>query len=507
MRRTRRSRPNLSIESLERRELFAVDAYMVTVLSGLMKGETAGSPPTVVQPFTAVSTPVFAGSAAAAVREAVTGSVQLSTAQVAGTYAFPGSGRFTVDTAARIGVGDKSTSTWLIGLEDWTDNDFNDWYVVVGVTPLDIIPEGPGKDDECSPCTPGIDAATGSVNLRAAPGIGPALLRSSLPSDASPSVATSPFGTGWRVADRPTLEPVARAAGLPETFSIVFSQSDNRVWRAAGGGSFSRAAGLVTRDAFVQEGGQYRYRTASGTIFTFNGFDGGVPAAARGQLVSRTDFSGNQTVYGFNADGSTASVTSLLAGQATPVEIQDYVYLPGSDPNAGKVSRVDVRRGDGTIVRSVSYSYSDGTSSAGALGDLLSMTVRDAAGTLLDAQSYRYTTAATGQSLIEYSFDFDAVRRASAAGFDLTTATNAAVAPFATNFYAYDAQNRVIRHDVQGAGCSSCTGGIGTFTYAYATNPRPLVGSNLDWRTKFTETRPDGNRADRVFQRVYATDA
>lgn len=50
-----------------------------------------------------------------------------------------------------------------------------------------------------------------------------------------------------------------------------------------------------------------------------------------------------------------------------------------------------------------------------------------------------------------------------------------------------------IRHDVQGAGCSSCTGGIGTFTYAYASNPRPLVG-NLDWRTKFTETRPDGTQ-------------
>jgi len=56
--------------------------------------------------------------------------------------------------------------------------------------------------------------------------------------------------------------------------------------------------------------------------------------------------------------------------------------------------------------------------------------------------------------------DTDAVRRATAAGLNLATATNSAAAPFATDFFAYDSQNRVIRHDVQGAGCSSCTGGI-----------------------------------------------
>jgi RHS repeat-associated protein len=493
MRRTRRSRSNLSIESLERRELFAVDAYQVSVLSGLIKGSTDGAQPTIVQPFTAVSNPVFAGSAADAVSQAVTGSLRIdsSNSSVAGTYAFPGSSRYIVDTAARLGLGDQDT--WLIGFEDYTDNDCNDWYVVVGVTPLDSTPKDTGQDDDCSRCSnPGVDAADGSVNLRVDPGIGPELWRSSLPSSAGSGTATSPFGTGWRVADRPTLEAVSRAAGLPQTVSIVFTQSDTRVWRAAGGGSFSRAAGLVTRDTFVQEGSLYRYRTASGTIFTFNGFDAGVPAAARGQLVSREDSSGNQTVYAFNTDGSTASVTSLLAGQATPVEIQNYVYLPGSDPNAGKVARVDVRRGDGTVIRSVSYAYAGGSSSFGTLGDLLSMTVRDAAGTLLDAQSYRYTTGSGGQSLIQYTFDADAVRRATTAGLDLAAATNAAVAPFATDFYAYDTQNRVIRHDAQGAGCSSCTGGIGTFTYVYATNPRPLVGSNLDWRTKFTETRPDG---------------
>ena len=130
-------------------------------------------------------------------------------------------------------------------------------------------------------------------------------------------------------------------------------------------------------------------------------------------------------------------------------------------------------------MRRVSFAYYGTGSSFGTSGDLMSVTVRDATGSLIDARHYRYTPAATG-SLLQYTFDTDAVRRATAAGVSLATATNAAVAPFATNFYAYDAQNRVVRHDKQGAGCSACTGGIGQFTYAYAPSTRPVTDANRD---------------------------
>jgi len=72
----------------------------------------------------------------------------------------------------------------------------------------------------------------------------------------------------------------------------------------------------------------------------------------------------------------------------------------------------------------------------------------------------QYGTLRTGENTENGTVES---RRATAAGLNLATAANSAVAPFATDFFAYDAQNRVIRHDVQGAGCSSCTGagGIG----------------------------------------------
>jgi RHS repeat-associated protein len=310
------------------------------------------------------------------------------------------------------------------------------------------------------------------------------------------AAAPAPFGNGWSRTAAPSLTMRGTDPANPTSVSIQFNSSDTRVYQnipnAAGQPTFYRATRQGSTDRFALEGGQYVFRTAAGDALTFNGFDAAIPAAARGQLVSRSDSSGNRFDFSFNPDGSVARLTSSVAGQATPVEIQDYVYLPATDPNTGKVARIDIRRGDTTPVRSTTFTYHDGTTTFGTLGDLASMTTLDPAGALLDSSVYRYTTAPSGQSLIEYTFDTEAVRRATAAGINLATASNSAAAPFATDFFAYDAQNRVIRHDVQGAGCSSCTGGIGTFTYSYATNPRPVIGSNLDWRTKTTETRPDG---------------
>ncbi|MEI6505371.1 MAG: RHS repeat-associated core domain-containing protein [Planctomycetota bacterium] len=317
------------------------------------------------------------------------------------------------------------------------------------------------------------------------------------------AAASTPFGKGWTRTTAPTLTMQGTDPANPTAVSLVFSGDDIRVFRnvpdAAGQPVFYRATGQGTSDTFTFAGGQYLFRTAAGDTLTFNGFGESVPAAARGCLVSQTDASGNQLVYSFNPDGSTARLDSFTAAAdaaspATLVEVQDYVYLPATDPNAGQVGRIDVRRGDGTLVRSVDFSYHDGTTAFGTLGDLAGMRALDPLGALLDAREYRYTTSTSGASLLAYTFDFDAVRRATAAGIDLATATNATVAPFATDAYQYDAGHRVTRHDLQGAGCSTCTGGIGTFTYAYASNPKPVLGSNLDWRTKSTETRPDGTQ-------------
>ena len=470
----RPSRPHdlrLTHESLERRTVFAVEAYQVSVLSGMMRYEAGGNS-FESQPLRAATAPVIASDPVSAILASVTGSVTVTDpGDSAGTYSFPGS-RFTVKPGSDFGFGSPESPVWAIAFEDWDDYDYNDWCWIVEATPID-----PGEDDCPTTCDTGVHPATGILQVHAGVGAGQSLTHTSTSTGGGPAAATfatpaatspaeswSPFGNGWSAAGLPTLESIPQPTGAPAMMAVMFGSADQRVWRASGdSGSFTRARGLATADSFSASGGQYRYRTASGTVFTFNGFDESIPEVNRGRVIAQGDASGNQTVYAFNADGSIASVTSFLAGQTTPVEIQDYVSLPATDPNAGKVARIDVRRGDGTLVRSVSYAYYDGTSAFGTLGDLASISVRDTAGALLDAQAYRYTAG----SRVLSTFDTDAVRRATAAGIDLATASNTSVAPFATNVYAYDSQNRVIRHDVQGAGCSSCTGGIGTFTYSY----------------------------------------
>ena len=350
----------------------------------------------------------------------------------------------------------------------------------VTATPEPQGPDNGGCDGAPEPTcsTTGVNRSTGDVTFSTsagAGGTGPApsvqLQRNQrAPVTTGPSsrsaapAAPAPFGNGWSRTAAPSLTMRGTDPANPTSVSIVFNSSDTRVYQntstSPGQPAFSRATRQGSTDRFALEGGNYVFRTAAGDTLTFNGFGASIPAAARGQLVSRTDSSGNRFDFSFNPDGSVARLTSRVAGQATPVELQDYVYLPATDPNTGKVARIDIRRGDSTLVRTTTFTYHDGTTAFGALGDLASITVRDAAGALLDSSVYRYTTAASGQSLIEYTFDTDAVRRATAAGINLATATNSAVAPFATDFFAYDSQNRVIRHDVQGAGCSSCTGGI-----------------------------------------------
>lgn len=386
---TRRRRPldiRLAHESLERREVFALQAYQVTMQSGMQFGDASPGAAFEVQPLTASAAPVMAADAAGAVLAAVTGRVQVVLPETAGVYGFPGP-RFTVGSTATDVVVDAGSGL-VISFEDWTDGDNNNWYWIVSATPVEPqAPTGPGPDaggdDDCPiVCNTGVDPATGAPLTRAGLGVGPSLTR--MPASAG---LPSPFGNGWTAGDRPVLTQVPRPPGLPDTLAVVSSAADRRVWESSGtSGDYVRAANLATADRLTASDGQYLYRTASGTVFTFNGFDAGTPAAARGQVVSRTDSSGNRTVYSFNPDGSTAGMRSFTAepsGQSTLVEVQDYVYVPAT----GKVSRIDVRRGDGTLVRSVDYAYHDGTSAFGTLGDLASITVRDPAGAILDAQA------------------------------------------------------------------------------------------------------------------------
>lgn len=246
---------------------------------------------------------------------------------------------------------------------------------------------------------------------------------------------------------------------------------------------------------------QYVLTDESGDQLVFWGFGGGLPAAQQGELVSFTDPGGNvTTVTARTASGQIAEVqrSGTTNGQ-TVTESWLYSYL-SSGVNAGLLQSVTLERQTNNkpvdVVRQAVYTYYDGTQPYGNVGDLMLAVVEDANGNAIDTQYYRYYTTADTPSTgllngLEYTFTTASYARLVAAVGNPFTATDAQVAPYADDYFAYDSQGRVTEEVVQGEGCSSCSGGLGTYTYRYTESGNPN-GFN-SWAVKTVETLPDGN--------------
>jgi RHS repeat-associated protein len=244
---------------------------------------------------------------------------------------------------------------------------------------------------------------------------------------------------------------------------------------------------------------------ASGNQLTFADFDSSVTAAERGALKSFVDPDGNTTsVTSWTTDGHPAEVQrSTTRGSDTITESYLYSYV-SSGVNGGLLSGVVLRRrinsGSWSTVRQVQYTYYDGNASVyGNIGDLDTAQILDASSNVLDTYYYRYYTSADAGSIgyvggLKYAFGPQSYGRlVTALG---STAPGAAgdsdVAPYADNYFQYDSHQRVTEEIAQGAGCSACTGGLGTYTYSYTASTN-TAGFN-SWAMKTTETLPDSNQ-------------
>ena len=118
-----------------------------------------------------------------------------------------------------------------------------------------------------------------------------------------------------------------------------------------------------------------------------------------------------------------------------------------------------------------------GTPSNGAVGGTADVVVHGYAGGLksyLGGASYARAVAGLGS------------------GSNVASATDAALAPYADNYYEYNSGRRVTTTVIQGAGCSSCTGGLGEYGYQFGASG--LADDYNNWSTRSIETLPDGNR-------------
>jgi RHS repeat-associated protein len=295
------------------------------------------------------------------------------------------------------------------------------------------------------------------------------------PAYAPPTI--SPNGHGWIDTQLPFLIPVN---GPPRSIALVTSGTDARY--------FDLNGSVYTPRFFYQEqlrpmGNQFLLTDTTGNQFTFYDFSN--PPTLQGKLQSIRDAYGNPTILQW--DPGTGHL--MLVQRSDPsgaAEQYRYTYLPPGDPN-GLLQSVQMVH-QGQIVRQVSYTWYTG-SPFGNPGDLATVTTRDPNGAPIDTSYYRYQP---GQpSRLQFVFGPQSYARLVTALGDPTNLSNDQVAPFADDSYQYDAQGRVIRVVAQGTGCSTCTGGQGTFTYGYLASNN-LPGFN-NWAMQTTETLPDGN--------------
>jgi RHS repeat-associated protein len=342
----------------------------------------------------------------------------------------------------------------------------------------------------------GLSLPVGGSAVNSGSGIGSLLQWSSNTGVAANAIA----GNGWSNSSTPKL--ILRQIDVlgARSIALPFNGTDVRTFErsATDPNLFQRSVGDGPTDLIQRVGNELHYKTAEGTTLRFADFSSAVSAPSRGQYLGESDAAGNRVEATLNANGSIAQLRGFQKGSATADEVQTFTYTGATATTPGRLSTLTVGRADGTVLRQSQFSYYATTTSVdgvvvGRAGDLKDAVIRDGSGNELDRSSYRYSQDARGRTQVSYVFDAESMRRLSTAGLNTTTSTNAQLAPYAKDYFVYDSQNRVVRHDQQGEGCSSCTGGIGTFTYSYATNSNSTGGFN-SWKYKTTETRPDGNQ-------------
>ena len=160
-------------------------------------------------------------------------------------------------------------------------------------------------------------------------------------------------------------------------------------------------------------------------------------------------------------------------------------------------------------------------SSHGTKGDLRSAEVTDSDGNPISTDFYVYYTGGDDLGYVHSDPDEDT---SSVVGYDgglkyvfssqsyaklvaslpsgttIDEATDAEMQPYADDYIQYNADHQVSQISIQGQGCSSCGGGIGTYQYTYANNGYDStygLGDALPdfnaWSHETTETLPDGN--------------
>jgi hypothetical protein len=372
----------------------------------------------------------------------------------------------------------------VIAFEDGTDWDLNDDYIRLGVS----APSNGSESNQSSNPIGYINGnvATSQTDLSSSGFGGNFSVTRSWTNGLDGSLVSDNVGNNWLMSQTPTL--LQAGASL----QVLQSGSKSAWFDSNGSGGYTGDFGATDTIAAVGTT-QFNWTDPSGNVTEFYSFDSSIPTALQGKFKEYIG-AGGQTVQP-TYNGSNQLVQLALTSPITSdSETFTYSYI-STGVNAGKISSIAQQRNiDSGPVRTVTYTYYDGTTSNGNAGDLETAVVTDGSSNVLSTNYYRYYTPTTPSAAgtgytggLQYYFDDADYRRLAAAVGTPLTATDADVASYASNFYQYDASQKVIQETYQGGG----TAGLGTSTYAYTNSSNPW-GYN-SWATKTIETLPNGD--------------
>jgi hypothetical protein len=301
--------------------------------------------------------------------------------------------------------------------------------------------------------------------------------------------------------------------------TVVSNGTTSRKFNDDGAGNLTPT--FFLKDQLALLGGEYQLTDARGNVLKFFNVDTSVPEYKRGQIDSFTDSYGNVTNYLYftssdttdtNKQNKVKEVDRTTAGPTT-LEKYLYDYIPTGQQGAGLLASVTWQRPTGTggafvTVRSLAFSYYDGTENFGAAGDLKTVTLKDSAGNVIDTSYQRYFRqgdsdlgSARLASDLRMTLGPQSLARLQAAyPSTWSTIDNATAKPYADYSFQYDSDYRVTSETVQATGCSTAAGctGQGTFTYSYTLG---TSGGFNNWQFKTVVSGPDNN------QNVYYTNS
>ncbi len=359
-----------------------------------------------------------------------------------------------------------------------------------------LQPEEPKEDDEkCCNCSDGpIAYGTGMVAMAETDlswsGFGFTWHhRRSYANLLSGTGIPGPLGSHWFLSDLPHLVAGTEPGTSTATISAIRGPFSSRRFKHDGSVWVSRFGG---HDTLTHDAGAYEFTLTdtAGNRTVYHDFDSSIEEDLRGRLKAVHSPGGGSAALSWSVSGLLQSITFSGPGQPGAAAYV-YSYYQGG-------SRVDLMesatlRVDGREVRRALYDYHDYADQHGPGRTLKSSRVEeiDSLGVWQTLREYYYryykTTGAGAYAYgIKVYLDPNGVVAARAAGFDLDTAADADLAPYAAIQFTYDADGRVTGETLRGDEAA--------YTFTWMVNSTDPGFSDVNtWYLRCVETRPDGS--------------